>query len=43
MEVLIENVEDGLEVVVHQQDYDSDASTEECEFHSNFSSDWPNS
>jgi len=33
MEVPIEDVEEenGLEVVVHQQD-DSDASTEECEF-----------
>ena len=32
MKVLIENVEDDLEVVVHQQSDDSNASAEECEF-----------
>jgi len=33
VEVLIEDVEeDRLEVTVHQQDDDSDASVEECEF-----------
>ena len=35
MKVLIEDIkeeEDGLELVVHRQDDDSDASAEECEF-----------
>ena len=34
MEVRIEDVEEknGLEMIVHQQDNDSDASAKECEF-----------
>ena len=34
VKVPIEDVEEGLEVVVHHQDVDSDASAEACEFNS---------